>query len=89
MNSRRIRLAALALTVTVAGAKAVVFATNTTLTAGDKAYDGQDIGVSKCTQELTSRQRLLPHFADQCRADASVPLVGVVNNRFEVALLGG
>ena len=49
MKSTRTLLTSLALTLSLTGAKAITFTTDTTIGAGDTTYDGQDIVVSNCT----------------------------------------
>lgn len=52
MKTTRSLLVALALTLSLTGANAIIFTTDFTIAAGDTTYDGQDIGVSGCTLKV-------------------------------------
>ena len=49
MKMKSLLLAALAMTLSLTGAKAITFTNDTAIGAGNTAYDGQEVAVSGCT----------------------------------------
>ena len=82
-------LAAIALTLSLTGAKAITFTNNTAIGAGDVTYDGQDVVVNNCTLTVDGGHS----FASLWLTDSAVLThspapAGETNNRLDLAIAG-
>ena len=90
MKLNNLLLPALALTLPLAGAKALTFTNDTAIAAGDTTYDGQAIAVSNCTLTVDG-----PHAFTSLRVDSAGVVThppgdasGAGSNRVQLTIAG-
>ena len=89
MKMKSLLLAALALTLSLTGTKAITFTNDTAIGAGNTAYDGQEVAVSGCTLTVDG----VHSFATLVLAGGAVLThspapAGETNNRLDLAIAG-
>ena len=89
MKMKSLLLAALAMTLSLTGAKAITFTNDTAIGAGNTAYDGQEVAVSGCTLTVDG----VHSFASLVLAGGAVLThspapAGETNNRLDLAIVG-
>jgi hypothetical protein len=89
MKTKHLLLSALALTLPLAGANAVILTTNTALSPGDLTYENQDITVSNCTLTVNGAHsfNLLLLMNGAVLTHSPAP-AGETNNRVDLAIAG-
>ena len=89
MKMRSFILAALALALPLAGAKAITFTNNTAIGVGNTTYDGQDIIVSGCTLTVDGPHAFASLLVTNSGAVTHSPAPnGETNNRLNLTILG-
>jgi len=89
LKNRKTLLTAFALTLSLTGAKAMVFTTNTTIGVGDPTHDGDGIVVSNCTLTVDG----VHSFASLLLTDSAVLThspapAGETDNRLDLTITG-